>query len=171
MDLGNTDATSSLEIRDLTQGEAGQTSQGRASEFMAPAKQAGRGLLNQDDTFNKGLSYGDSATIDAIRSKYKADYNRAEKKISHDTLLKADESRLRSLQVTSDLAGKEVEMNRQKEILKWKQKQAKRQAKAALVGSVLGLTGAAAGAAIGGPAGAMVGMSAGTAAGNMAGGM
>ena len=124
-----------------------------------------RGLLNQGDNLNQGLNYGDEALSSAIRSKYSKPYNTQMSGMENKMRLDARNAHFARLQTAHQLANEEAKINFQKEMIKYKQKMAKRQQRQQLVGSVLGLTGAVAGGVIGGSAGAAGGSMAGGAAG------
>lgn len=142
-----------------------QTADSMAKQYGAGTENA-RGLLNQGgNTFNEGLSYGDKAMSSAIRGKYMGEFNRNAHKVNLNNLRNADEDHIRKLSVASELANQEVEMNRQKEILKHKMKQAKKQQRGAMIGQVLGIVGAVGG----GVAGNIAAPGVGTAPGAMAG--
>lgn len=157
--------TSSPIIQALGSEARNETAESMAKQYGGGTENA-RGLLNQGgNSFNSGLSYGDKAMSSAIRGKYMGDFNRNAHKVNLNNLRNADEDHIRKLSVASELANQEVEMNRQKEILKHKMKQAKKQQRGALIGSVLGIVGGVAG----GVAGSMAAPGVGTGAGAMAG--
>jgi hypothetical protein len=140
----------------------------RHTDYMG-GEQAARGLLNTPDSYSGGLSYGDSATRDAIRSKAFGGFEKAHAHLSIETLKNADQDHLKKLEVASSMANEEYQMNMQKEILRKKQAQAKQMARGALVGSVLGIVGGVTGGAAGGAPGAMAGYQLGSGVGNAAG--
>lgn len=146
--------------------ESGQeTGQQAGQRYMQAGSEAGRGLLGREDNYNQGLAYGDRAISDAIKSKYMQQYGKAEKKLNTQVLLKADQDKVKELNLTSQLANEEVELNKQKDMLKWKKKQADKKARGNVLGTVLGITvGTVAGIYSGG-SGAAAGYAAGNAAG------
>ena len=146
-----------------------QTNQSRANSYTQDALPAAKGLLNADDNFNGGLSYGDKATSQAIKSRYAQGYHQSENKLKLDMIKGAQADHIHALGVASKAAGLEVEQNRQKMQLKWKIEQANKKARGAVVGEVLGITaGIVAGVYTGG-AGAAAGYSAGKGVGQAVG--
>lgn len=123
------------------------------------------GLLNQGDNLNQNLSFGDNALSSAIRSKYSKPFQVQQQGLQNKMQLDAKNTHFEKLLTAQQMASQEVQLNFQKEMIKYKQKMAKRQQRQQLVGSVLGLTGAVAGGVMGGPAGAVGGSAAGGAAG------
>jgi len=160
------DATSTKEIGDLVSDN--RTNAGVAQDYMRGTG-AGRGLLTQEDTYNSGLAYGNPMSH-AIKQRAMNDYNTQYKEISNRALRAASEDHIRNLASASQMANEEVQMNRQKEMLKNQIDQANKRARGQVLGTVLGITGGIAGAYAGGPAGAMAGYSAGQGVGNMVGG-
>lgn len=146
-----------------------QTNQDIAHSYGDQAVSTARGLLNAPDNFNSGLSYGDHATSEAIKSRYQQKYMQGENQLRTDIMKNAQSDHLRNLQVATDAAGKEVELNKQKALLKWKIDQANKHARGAIVGQTLGIVGAVVGAVAGGYATAGTGAVAGGAAGYQAG--
>lgn len=150
----------------------------RSANYMGGAQEAGRGLIGQDDNFSQGLGFGDQAMSAAIKSKYNAKYNLGENRLAHEMKKAGQDDQIKKLQVTSQLASEEHQMNLQKEILRRKKIQAKKAARGQIIGQVLGITGAVAGGVIGAaaggagaPMGAMAGYQAGTALGGAVGSM
>lgn len=125
------------------------------------------GLLNQSDNMNSGLSYGDQALSSAIRNKYSTPFRMQQQGLDNRIKLDARNAHFEKMLTAHQLASQEAQLNFQKELIKYKQKMAKRQQRQQLVGQTLGLVGAIAGGAMGGPAGAGGGMAAGGAAGTM----
>lgn len=128
----------------------------------------GRGLMDNVGNFSERLG---SATPEAsaIRAKYDQDFGKEQKRISLGMMRQAQEDNIKKLQAANQMADQEMEINRQKELLKWQRKQAKKAARGQLVGNVLGIVGAVGGAVVGGAPGAMVGYSVGQGAGNYGG--
>ena len=153
-------------VNDLRGDSAGATSE----RYMAPGREAARGLLSAPDNFNSGLSYGDQAMTKAIQSKHAQKYSLGERRLAQTMNSAGQDDYLKKLQVTADMAGQEHQMNLQKEILRQKEAQANKRARGAVVGQVLGITGAIVAGAYTGGAGAAAGYAAGNAAGNMIGG-
>ncbi len=122
------------------------------------------GLLNQPDTFNQGLSYGDQGMSDAIKQKYSRPFNVQQQGMQNKMKLDARNEHFAKIKMAHDLAGQEANTNFQKEMVKYKQKQAKQQQRTAIIGSVLGLVGSVVGGIYGGPGGASAGGAAGNAA-------
>lgn len=83
---------------------------------------------------------------------------------------KAKDLHFEKLMRAEQAVGQEQNMNYQKALAKWKQKQAAKAARAGLIGAVLGTGGAIAGAAIGGAPGAVIGQAGGSLVGSAAGG-
>lgn len=128
------------------------------------------GLLTQPDNFNQGLSFGDQALSSAIRGKYSRPFQLDQSRLQNKMKLDARNEHFQKILTAHTLANQEAQTNFQKEMIKYKQKMAKRQQRQQIVGSVLGLTGAVAGGIMGGPAGATGGLAAGGMAGQSAGG-
>lgn len=124
--------------------QVGQTNQAIANNYGGAAMAAGRGLLNTPNPTNSSLSYGDQATTSAIQSRYQQKYNQGEAQLKTDIMKSAESDHVRNLQVATDAAGKEVELNKQKALLKWKIDQANKKARGAVVGEVLGIVAGAA---------------------------
>lgn len=143
----NLDPTSTGAITATVDKQAGLTNQGLANEYMSSAPQA-KGLL-KDDNFNSGLSYGDSAMSKAIKQRYQPDFDRSQRQLKLDAVQGAQSDHIRNLNVATQAAGQEVEMNKQRALLKWKIEQANKQARGAVLGQVLGITGAVVGAVAG----------------------
>lgn len=169
--IGSLDATHDPAIDNALNSQSGSNAD-LAKTYSAGAS-ATRGLLNNPDS-GQGLSYGDRAVSDAIRSRSSAGYNRSMNELSLNTMRSAQEDHLRNLQVATNAATQEVEQNKQKAILKWKIDQANKSARGAILGTTLGIVGGVAGAAMTGgaaaPGGAMAGYALGSGVGNMAGG-
>ncbi len=163
------DPTSDPSITAAVKEQVGQSNHDLANTYGQQAQTAGRGLLNSHDNFNNGLSYGDAATTAAIKGRYEQKYKQSENALSLDTMTKANADHIRNLQVATNAAGQEVEMNKQKAILKWKIQQAEKKARGAVVGNVLGIVGGVVGAVYGGPAGAGAGYALGQGVGTAAG--
>lgn len=171
----DTDASSSPQIGEMI-GSAG-TNQQLHDQYNSGSQEA-RGLLTRPDGYNSGLAYGDNATTAAIKSRYMQGYNRQEKELSTENMLNANKDNIKKLQIATDMAGQEVELNKQKELLKWKIKQANKAHRGAVLGNVLGIVGAVAGGAvaaagsfgIGTVGGAAAGYAGGQALGNSIGG-
>ncbi len=145
--------------------QAHQTNQGLANSYTQPAQAAGRGLLNSHDNFNNSLSFGDRATTTAIKSRYDQTYGRGESALSLESLKNAQSDHIRNLSVATQAAGQEVEMNKQKAILKWKIEQQNKKARGAILGTTLGIVGGVVAGIYSGGTGAAAGYAAGTAAG------
>lgn len=119
------------------------------------------GLLNQPDNFNQGLGYGYEAMSQAIRSKYSQPYQIQMQGMQNKMQLDARNAHFQKVLTAHHLASEEASMNFQKEMIKYKQKVAKRAQRQQLIGSVLGLAGGIVGSVYGGPAGGMAGQAAG----------
>lgn len=159
------DATSTKEVGDLVSDN--RTNSGVAQDYMRGAD-VGKGLLTQNDTYGSGLAYGNPMS-QAIKQRAMSDYNSQYKDISNRALRAASEDHIRNLASATQMASEEVQMNRQKEMLKNQIDQANKRARGQVLGTVLGITGGIAGAYVGGPAGAAAGYSAGQGVGNMVG--
>lgn len=165
----DTQSTHSQDLANVINEQVGQTNAGIAKGYTSGNAEA-RGLLAQPENFNQGLSFGDRATSDAIKGKYMQSYAHKESQLNNKMLQSADQDHVRKLQNAANMAGEEVELNKQKEILRHKKAQAARAARGAVLGQVLGITaGVVAGVYTGG-AGAGAGYMAGNAAGNAIGG-
>lgn len=130
----------------------------------------GQGLINRPDNFNQGLSFGDQAMSQAIKAKYQG-MNLAPQSMALESKRMAQDSHLNKLNMASQLAADEANMNLQKEILRQKKKQAQKAMRGQVIGSILGIGGAAAGVALGGAAGGMAGFAAGQGVGQAVGGL
>lgn len=166
------DATSTPAVGATVSHQAGMSNADVANNYNGGLS-AGRGLLNTSSGFNSGLSYGDKATSDAIRSRYMPQYNLKENELRLNNMRGAQEDHLRNLQTATQAASQEVEMNKQKAMLKWKIDEQNRAARGAILGNILGIAGGIGGAAVAGPngaaGGAMAGYQLGSGVGNMAG--
>lgn len=170
LDGHNVDSAADPSITANINEQVGQTNHGIAAQYGSGMAQA-RGLLNQPDNYNQGISYGDKATSDAIRSRYSQGFHRHENELSTDIMKNASRDHIANLHVASQAAGQEVEDNRQKAILRWKVEQANKKARGAVLGNVLGIVGGVVGGIYGGGApGAMAGYAAGQGVGNAVGG-
>lgn len=143
------------------------TNQSLADSFHS---NAGRGLLAAPDTFDRTSNFGNGAERDAIRNRYMPQFDRQEKQLNLDNIKGASMDRLRNLQVATEAAGQEVQMNKQKAVLKDKIEKAQRAARGAVLGHVLGIVGGVVAGVYTGGAGAAGGFAAGEAAGQAIGG-
>lgn len=162
----------SKEISDLGADARAGSAQQLYKDYTGEANQAASGLMADTSTerFNAGLGGNNDPTLSAIKNKYNKQFSHNQQRLSLGAMRDAEEDNLRKIQVANQLADQEMEMNRQKEMLKQQMKKAKRAARSATIGNILGVAGAGAGFAFGGgPAGAAVGMGSGQAIGNMAG--
>lgn len=158
------------EVSNFANQAAQESPQQRAQEVTGGESQA-RGLLNTPDKYSTQLAYGDSATRDAIRSKYSRGYYASEQNLNIQALKNAQEDHLKKLEVATNMAGQEAEQNRQKLILQWKKTQAEKAARGQVIGTVLGVVGGVGGAMAGGAGGAIAGYELGQGAGQAAGSM
>ncbi len=142
-------------------------------DYASGGIQAGRGLLEAKDNFNSGINYGDQAMSQAIKQKFGQKQQMGERRMAQEMRSAGQNDYLKKLQVVSQMADQEHQINVQKRILREKQEQAKKAARGAMVGQVLGIAGAVGGAMIpgAGAAGAVAGYQVGNAAGNAVGGM
>lgn len=163
------DSTADRNITGLVN-EGLNTSNHQVADKYNAGNQQARGLLNSPSNFNQGLNYGDQVQSDAIKSRYNQAYGRQEQSLTLKNMMNADQDHVKQLQAASQLAGQEVETNKQKALLKNKIEQANKRARGQMLGSILGITGAVGGAYLGGGAGAGAGFQAGAAAGNAIGG-
>lgn len=131
---------------------------------------AGRGLLSSRNNFDQDTGFGHSAEMDAIRGRYMPQFDRQEKQLKLDNLKAAGMDRIRNLQVATEAAGQEVQMNKQKTILKDKIEKAQRAARGAVLGHVLGIVGGVVAGYFTAGTGAAAGFAAGEAAGQAIGG-
>lgn len=131
---------------------------------------AGRGLLSSRNNFDQNTGFGHSAEMDAIRGRYMPKFERQEKQLNLDNLRGASMDRLRNLQVATQAAGEEVQINKQKAILKDKIEKAQKAARGAVLGHVLGIVGGVVGGVVSGGTAAAGGYMAGQAAGQAIGG-
>lgn len=159
----NVDSTSDPAISQHVSDLGHQTNADVARDYSAGGA-AAKGLLTPDN-YNTGLSYGDRATHAAIRSRYMQPAVQQEQQLSTEIMSKASGDHIRNLTMATQAAGQEVEMNKQKAMLKYQVEQANRRAKARIYGDVLGIVGGVAGAVGGGVAGGPMGAVAGAGAG------
>jgi hypothetical protein len=155
-------------LRDTIAQQTQRSNQDLANTYNSGISE-GRGLLNSQDGFDSSVSYGNKAEADAIRSRYMPSYKRAETSLKIDNMKNAQSDQIRHLAIASQAAAQEVEINKQKTLLKWKIDQANKKARGAVLGNVLGIVGGVVGGIYGGPAGAMAGYGAGQGIGNAAG--
>lgn len=148
--------------------QVGQSNADIAANYSSGNSQA-RGLLNSNDNFNNNLAYGSNAESDAIKSRYMPQYNLQEKQLNLDNLKNAQTDHLRGLQVATQAASEEVQLNKQKALLKWQIEQQNKKARGAILGTTLGIVGGVVGTIYGGPAGGAAGYAAGQGVGNAVG--
>ncbi len=156
-------------LASFTKEQVGQSNQSLANSYDHDAMASGRGLLNAPNHTNSSLSYGDQATTSAIQSRYQQKYTQGENALKLDVMKNAQSDHIRNLQSTTAMAGQEVEMNRQKALLKWKIDQANKKARGQVIGTTLGIVGGVVGAYFGGAAGAGAGYAAGSGVGQAVG--
>jgi hypothetical protein len=167
IDPGSLDYTSSPALSQAISEQSGSSADlGR--QYSLGASQA-RGLLTNAPDSNSGLSYGNRAVSDAIKSRTMGGFNRSMNELNLNTMKAAQSDHLRNLQVATNAATQEVEQNKQKAVLRWKIDQANKAARGQIVGTTLGIVGGVAGAVFGGPAGAMAGYAVGSGVGNAVG--
>jgi hypothetical protein len=164
-DIGGTNSSYSTQIADLVHQGTSQSAQDMAGQYTSGNSEA-RGLLKDPGNTNRQLAFDDHAMGDAIRSKYTQNYAHKESQLNNKMLQSADQDHIRQLNVAANMAGEEVEQNRQKEMLRWKMQQANRAQRGQVLGHVLGITGAVVAGIYTGGAGAAAGLAAGEAAGN-----
>lgn len=169
MDDTDLNSTHSAELGSFINEQAGQTNAGIAKDYTGGNAEA-RGLLNKPDNFNQGLSFGDRAQSDAIKSKYTQQYAHKESELNNKMLQNADADHVRKLQNASNLATEEIELNKQKQILQYKKQQASKAARGAVLGHVLGVVGGVTAGYFTAGTGTGAGFAAGEAAGNAIGG-
>ena len=134
------------------------------------------GLMNQPDNYSQKLGGADNAQLNAIKSKYDQKFGQDQSRLNLTLMKQANEDHLRKVQIANQMANQEMEINRQKEMLRQQRKAAKRQARGAMIGNVLGIVGAVGGGLAGGlgtggtPMGAIAGASVGNSLGQAAGG-
>lgn len=147
-----------------------ESAAGRAANYSGGTDVA-RGLLNRPDHFSQSLGGGDPAMSAAIRSKYAGNFERSANRLNFDNVKNANADHLKKLEVATQMANEEHQMNFQKEMMRKKAAQAKAAMRGQLVGSVLGIVGGAAGAGMGGgPAGMAGGQALGQGVGTAIGG-
>ncbi len=134
------DSTSDPSITHSVNRQVGMSNADVATDY-GKGSEGARGLLTQPSHFNSGLSYGDQATSDAIRARYMPQFNRQQSELKLENIKNAASDHIRNLQVATDAAGQEVEMNKQKAMLKWKIEQQNRAARGAILGTTLGIIG------------------------------
>jgi hypothetical protein len=162
------DSTSSPALGALVDEHGKQTNSSIAQGYMQGAG-VGKGLLNNPDQGNQNLAYGNPMST-AIRQRYMGEYTQNMNEINNRVLRAASADHIRNLATTSQLASQEVEMNRQKELLKNQIDQANKRARGQVLGTILGIVGGIGGAVAGGAGGAMAGYQLGQGAGQVAGG-
>lgn len=141
------------------------SSAGRAADYGSGTETA-RGLLNSGDNgFTAGLGGENQAMSQAIKAKYGGTFNRAQDRLNVDNLKNAKADHLKKLEVATQMATQEHQMNFEKEMQRKKMAQMAKAMRGQVVGSVLGIVGAGAGAFFGGPAGMMAGAALGQGAG------
>ncbi len=160
------DSTAAPSLTETIRNQASHTNQDIANSYTHDAQSAGRGLLNSSDNFNNGLSFGDKAQTAAIQSRYTNAYHRGESALSLDSIKNAQADHIRNLQTATSAAGQEVEMNKQKAILKWKIEQQNKKARGAILGTTLGIVGGVVAGIYSGGTGAAAGFAAGEGIGN-----
>lgn len=132
---------------------------------------AGRSMLNVPNRFDQGLGSSNDVQMAAIRNRYMPQFDRQERQLNLDNLKAAGTDRIRNLQVATQAASEEVQLNKQKAILKDKIEKAQRAARGAVLGHVLGIVGGVVGGiATMGTVGVAGGFAAGEAAGQAIGG-
>jgi hypothetical protein len=137
------------------------------SEYASLSKGTNQsGLIDSGASFDNTLAY--KPQTDAIRSKYMQGYNTQMAGLENKMSLESKNASFNKIAVATEAAAQEAQLNFQKELMKYKQKMAKRAQRMATIGTVLNVAGTAGGFAVGGPAGAVVG---GAVANQAAGGM
>src|SRR5579872_4359226 len=151
------DPTATPAITQNVSNQTGISNQGLANSYDGSS--AGRGLLSgqSNNNFNSTLGFGNSAETAVIRARYMPQYQRQESQLSLDQIRGAQEDHIRNLQVATQAAGEEVQINRQKAILANQIDQQNKKARGAVLGTTLGIVGGVVGAVYGGPAGAAAG--------------
>lgn len=139
------------------------------AENYSSGNAAARGLLNAPVQTNSNLAYGDQAMSRAIQSKYMNQFNRDQNQLNTSIMKNASADHIRNLQVATQSASQEVEMNKQKQLLAFKIREANRRARGSIIGNTLGIVGTVAGAVVGGMYSGGLGTTAGAAAGGAAG--
>jgi len=157
------DPTATPAITDSIQHQGGMTNQGLANSYSSGGQ--GQGLLNAHSNFDSSLGFSNPES-DAIKSRYMPQFQRSEQQLSLDNIKGAQQDHIRNLQVATQAAGQEVELNKQKAILRNKIEQQNRAARGAVLGQTLGIVGGVVGAIYGGAPGAMAGYQLGSGAGN-----
>lgn len=160
----NVDPYSSPAVGDLSRNTNVQTPSQIAGDYSSAMSQ-GKGLLNSSDNFDKGLGYGNHAETQAIKNRYMPEYGLQESKLNYENVRNAETDKLQHLQVVTGLAGQEVQLNKQKALLKWQVEQQNKKARGAVLGNVLGIVGGVVGAIYGNAPGAAAGFAAGEGAG------
>lgn len=146
------------------------SSSDKAYQDLSQGTSDSAGLLNQSDNTNQGLAYGDQALSSAIKGKYSKPFQVQQQGLQNKMHLDARNVHFERLLTAHNMAAEEANMNFQKELVKYKQKQQKKAQRGAIVGQVLGLVGGVVGGIYGGPGGAAGGMAGGQMVGNSAGG-
>ncbi len=149
-------------VTDFAQEARHETSAGQAANYTSGTDSA-RGLLNRPDTFSAGLGGAPDPMQSAIRQKYAGQFERAQDHTNLDALKGAKLDHLRKLDVATQMASQEHQMNFEKEMQRKKMSQQQRMMRGQIVGQVLGIVGAVAGGVAGAPTG--VGAVGGAAAG------
>ena len=148
-----------------------ESAAGRAANYNS-GNEAARGLLARDNAFGESLGGGpDPAMSAAIRNKYAGQFGQKMGRLNLENVKAANSDHLKKMEVATQMANEEHQMNFQKEMMRKKAAQAKQMMRAQLVGTVLGIVGGVAGgAATMSPQGAMAGMALGQGAGQAIGG-
>jgi hypothetical protein len=145
-----------------------ESSSGLASNYTGGTERA-RGLLNSTDNFSENLGGGANPMQDAIRQKYAGGFERNQNRVDFEALKGAKNDHLKKLQVATEMAGQEHQMNFEKEMQRKKMANAKAAMRGQIMASVLGIAGGVGGAALGGPAGAAAGYQLGSGTGQAVG--
>lgn len=149
--------------------QTGTSNQDYAANYGSGNSTA-RGLLNgANPSFDQNLDFGNQAQTQAIQGRYSQPYYRGEAQLSTNIVAAADADHLHNLQVATDAAGQEVELNRQKALMAWKIDQANKRARGQILGTTLGIVGGVVGGIYGGAGGATAGYAAGSGVGQAAG--
>lgn len=134
--------TSNREIKDLVN-EAGRESAGSVRDKYMGYTQGAKGLLRPDDTAEKRMAM--NPMNDAIKRKVNQGFGNSQARLKQQIGMDAQVDHLKKLEIASNLASEEHQLNLEKIRIKKEMARAKRAARGQLLGSVLGTVAGVAG--------------------------
>lgn len=129
--------TNSQDIKGLVS-EAGNTSAGQIRDKYMSAAEGAKGLLRPDEQIEKRIGMSQNPMSEAIKRKVNMGFQNSQSRLRQKTGLDARVDHLKKLEVASNLASEEHELNMEKVRIKREMARAKKAARGQVLGSVLG---------------------------------